>query len=226
MLDHATPVHLDRPARPGHHRMPVLFVHGFAGTNHIWAPLRATLADSGFGTLIALRYNAFRTDIHQVADSLVDQAQQAMQRSGALGVHLVGHSMGGLVVRDAVQNRGPAGLAATAVTIATPHVGSRLAHLVPGPAARQMRPGSEFLTGLRNARLDPSTSWVTIHGAADRVVPLRSGAFDPGSGQCLTVRQAAAGHGSVARHPAVVSCIVRALLRSERLAAEAFSLVA
>ena len=50
----------------------VIFVHGYAGTEHIWGPLRSALTEAGFGCLIALRYNAFRADIHQIADWLVD----------------------------------------------------------------------------------------------------------------------------------------------------------
>ena len=55
-------------------RAPVLLVHGYAGTEHMWHPLRAALAGAGFDQVIALRYNTFRTDIHRVADWLVEQA--------------------------------------------------------------------------------------------------------------------------------------------------------
>jgi len=205
-------------------RAPVLFVHGYAGTEHIWGPLRDALTAAGFGHLIALRYNAFRSDIHQIADWLVDQSHRSMQTAGAEGVHLIGHSMGGLVVRDAVLNRGLADRTTTAVTIATPHAGSRLARFVPGPSARQMRPGSDFLTTLAHRRGPGRTQWVTVHGDADRVVPPTLGAF-PG-GDVLTVRQSAAGHGSIARHPRVISAIVQQLLNAEVVAAPAFSLAA
>lgn len=223
----------DEPARAGRcqpgigaERSPVLFVHGYAGTEHIFRPLHDALTEAGFGALIALRYNAFRTDIHQVADWLVSQAHRSMQITGASGVHLIGHSMGGLVVRDAVAHRGLADLADTAVTIATPYAGARLARFVPGPAARQMRPGSEFLTALGDHRHSPGrTRWVAVHGGSDRVVPQESGQVDDTEQDLLTVRQSAAGHGSVARHPQVVSRIVNELLRSER-AVEAFSLAA
>ena len=83
--------------------------------------------------------------------------------------------MGGLVVRDAVQNRGLAGLVYTAVAIATPHSGTKFARFVPGPAARQMRPGSAFLAGLAGGATDGKTRWVAVQGGADRVVPEGSG---------------------------------------------------
>jgi len=214
----------DRRTRPveRRERSPVLFVHGYAGTEHIWGPLRAALSEAGFDCLIALHYNAFRADIHQVADWLVDQAQRAMAVSGTSSVHLVGHSLGGLVVRDAVQQRGLAGQALTAVTIATPHAGAALARLVPGPAARQMRPGSTFLAELASSGVDRHTRWIAINGLHDRVVPEASSAF-PG---VQTLRQPATGHASVARHPDVVSYITNELLRTEQHAEQCFSLVA
>jgi len=207
-------------------RSPVLFVHGYAGTEHIWGPLRAALAQAGFDCLVALRYNAFRTDIHQIADHLVDQALRSMDACGAFSVHLVGHSLGGLVIRDAVQQRGLAGLARTAVTIATPHAGAALARYVPGPAARQMRPGSTFLEELAGSRVDQRTRWIAISGGDDRVVPATSGVLDIRATDVLIKRQPAAGHATVARHPAVVSYITRELLRAERQAPKTFSLAA
>ena len=205
---------------------PVLFVHGYAGTDHIWSPLRSALTDAGFGCLIALRYNAFRADIGQIADWLVQQAHRSMEVTGVPGVHLIGHSMGGLVVREAVQHRGLAGLAVTAVTIATPHTGTRLARFVPGPSARQMRPGSAFLDKLNNARTDDRTRWIAVHGGADRVVRAGSGTFGAAASEMIAMRESSAGHGSIARHPEVVARIVAELLTSETPVAPAFSLVA
>lgn len=215
----------------------MLLVHGYAGTEHVWNPLRAALAAAGFDCLIALRYNAFRCDIHQVADWLVDRAHRAMDVTGAPFVHLIGHSLGGLVVRDAVQLRGLAGRAATVVTIATPHQGSNLARLVPGPAARQMRPGSAFLAELDRAGAegrqraplgesaessgpgagtpDSGTRWLAFHGTADRVVRRTPGRLRSVPDEIGAVRTARAGHGSIARNAEVVDLITRELVLSE-----------
>ena len=83
-----------------------MFVHGYCGSERVWAPLRAALTAAGFNCLISLCYNAVTSDVRDVADRLVDESRRALQATGAGKVHLIGHSLGGLVVREAVQRRG------------------------------------------------------------------------------------------------------------------------
>ena len=220
--------HRPDPARPapGPARAPALLVHGYAGTEHMWSPLRAALARAGFDQVIALRYNTFRADIHRVADWLVEQAERTMTACGADGVHLIGHSMGGLVVRDAVQSRGLGDRVRTAVTLATPHHGSSYARFVPGKCARQMHPGSTFLRDLASRGHHGRTRWIDIRGAADRVV-----ACGPAPTDADLMRVDRAGHRSIVRHPDVVARIVDELTRfdgraADRTYAHQFSLAA
>src|SRR6266540_3012081 len=126
-------------------RAPVLLLHGYAGTDTVWAPLRRGLAEAGFDHLVSLRYNAFASDLPELADALLGHAKAAMKATGADGVHLVGHSLGGLVARYAVQRLGLSLHARTVVTIATPHRGASLARLGPGASARRMRPDPPLL---------------------------------------------------------------------------------
>ncbi|HEY7814243.1 MAG TPA: alpha/beta fold hydrolase [Nakamurella sp.] len=203
-------------------RAPVLLVHGYASTEHMWRQLRAALAGAGFDHVIALRYNTFRADIHRVADWLVEQADRTMTACGADGVHLIGHSMGGLVVRDAVQARGLGDRARTAVTLATPHHGSPFARFVPGPCARQMLPGSDFLRSLAARRRHGSTRWIDIEGDGDRVV-----AAGPAPTETEVVRvRHPSGHCSITRHPEVVARIVDELIGADERTADQFSLAA
>ncbi len=206
-------------------RAPVLLVHGYAGTEHMWHPLRAALGDAGFDQIVALRYNTFRADIHDVADWLVEQARRTVAACGSSGVHLIGHSMGGLVVRDAVLSRGLGELARTAITLATPHHGSHLARFAPGPGARQMLPGSSFLRDLAARGRHGPARWIDIQAEGDRVVAVgdRSCLPDP-----VRVRT---GHRSIVRHPDVVARIVAELVRAHdrqprQTVAQQFSLAA
>ena len=197
---------------------PVLFVHGYCGSERVWAPLRAALTAAGFNCLISLCYNAVTSDVRDVADRLVDESRRALQATGAGKVHLIGHSLGGLVVREAVQRRGLAGSTGTAVTIATPHAGTWLARFAFGPCARQMRPGSAFLNELGRAALSAGPRWVMLHGGSDRVVPARSAIPDSDDSRVVTLRPADVGHRSITRHAEVVRSIVTELLHADRTA--------
>lgn len=209
--------HRPDPAAPPteSRRSPVLLVHGYGGTEHMWHPLRAALATAGFDHVIALRYNTFRADIRRVADWLVDQAERTMHACDSRAVHLIGHSMGGLVVRSAVQSRGLGDRARTAVTLATPHRGTRFALFAPGPGARQMHPGSAFLRELASGFGQGRTRWIDLEAATDRVVP-------PGVEYPSPERvRVAAGHRSITRHPAAVARIVAELDRADRTSGHA-----
>jgi triacylglycerol esterase/lipase EstA (alpha/beta hydrolase family) len=120
-------------------RYPVLLVHGYAASESVWTPLRRALAEVGFGHIVSLTYNSFAADPGAVSAELTYQALCALTITGAPRVHLVGHSLGGLIVRRTLA--GSAALssqAASAVTIASPHSGAYLARIAPGRCARIM----------------------------------------------------------------------------------------
>src|SRR5215472_889523 len=83
-------------------RYPVLLVHGYAATESVWTPLRRALAEARFGHIISLAYNSFVMDPVAVAAELTEQALRALGATGAPRIHLVGHSLGGLIVRSAL----------------------------------------------------------------------------------------------------------------------------
>ncbi|HEX4918601.1 MAG TPA: alpha/beta hydrolase [Limnobacter sp.] len=63
--------------------------------------------------------------------------------------YLVGHSMGGLIVRRAMAERWNSGLPVQHLfTLATPNNGTQMAHLGVGECVLDMLPGSEFLVRL------------------------------------------------------------------------------
>ena len=147
---------------------------------------------------------------------MVGESRRALLATGAGKVHLIGHSLGGLVVREAVQRRGLATSTGTAVTIATPHGGTWVARFGLGPSARAMRPGSDFLNDLGRTELSAGPRWVMLHGGSDRVVPARSAIPDSDEPRVITVRPVDAGHRSITRHTTVVRSIVKELLHADR----------
>ena len=124
-------------------RYPVLLVHGYAASESVWTPLRRALVATGFGHIVSLTYNSFATDPETVSAELAHQALQALKATGAPRVHLIGHSLGGLIIRCALERSAAlSSQAGRVVTIASPHNGAYLARIAPGRCAGIMRQGS------------------------------------------------------------------------------------
>jgi pimeloyl-ACP methyl ester carboxylesterase len=163
-LLHPQPVPTDRG---GH--SPVVLVHGYAATVACWTPLATKLAAEGFG-VYAFAYNSFTTGLPELAQALADTVTALLEATGADTVHLVGHSLGGLLVRAATEWFGLWPHVATVVTIATPHHGAWLAHAVPGPAGWWLRPRRHTLPApVFDGR--PAPRYLNLHASRDAVVP-------------------------------------------------------
>jgi pimeloyl-ACP methyl ester carboxylesterase len=101
---------------------PVLLLQGFLTRPSYLATLRGWLARLGYRPRIAdIGWNADCLDA--LADRIIAQAARARRESDAR-VHLVGHSLGGVLAR-AVAARAPE-LVASVATLATPFRGLRL----------------------------------------------------------------------------------------------------
>jgi pimeloyl-ACP methyl ester carboxylesterase len=101
-----------QPARGVPHRRPALLVHGYTGSKENFLPILEPLAAAG-RTVVAVDLRGQYQSPHApgragyTADAMAADVlalADAMSREGG-GVHLVGHSMGGLIVRDAVLQR-------------------------------------------------------------------------------------------------------------------------
>lgn len=160
---------------------PVVLVHGYLGTAAVWGPLVRRLHADGFVSIFTLGYDALSAGVPQLAVELADHVATIMRGVQRPGVHLVGYSLGGVVARYAVQRLELDRITRTVATIATPHRGSPLAWLGPGPAAAQLRPGSALLRELPPLEATHQVKWAVIHAGADLVVPPPP----PGEGCCL-----------------------------------------
>ena len=78
---------------------------------------------AGFGEIHAMNYSSRGADVDGLAEICVLRAHEVMAATGADRIHLVGHSLGGMVIRKAVQAMGLVE-ASSVVTVATPTVGS------------------------------------------------------------------------------------------------------
>lgn len=200
---------------------PVLLVHGYLGTPAGWEPLVPGLHEAGIGDVFTFGYNALASTIPLLAADVVGAAHEAMTRSSTDRVHLVGHSLGGLVIRYAVQRLGLAAAASAVVTVATPHLGSPFAVVAPGIVGAQMRPGSALLAHLPALASTSGVRWLVVDCEQDLVVsrlPSVTGENridDPGAG-AAGARDAAGSTGEVT-HLVVTGVGHQGILRSDQL---------
>jgi len=158
---------------------PVLLVHGYGANKSNWMFVRRHLHQAGFGRLHAFNYNALAADIPRLAERCAEQADELRTRLGVDRVHLVGHSLGGIIARYAVQVLGLRGVG-VCITIASPHGGVRLARysapfasMAPLHSASSLRPDSTVMTLLRSSARPLPTRFVAYYSNLDLLVAAR-----------------------------------------------------
>jgi len=166
------------------HDTPVLLVHGFGHNRSAWMVLERHLRKAGFSNVHTLNYNPLLQDVPEIAARLKERVELLRAITGAPRVHLVGHSLGGLVIRWFVQELGGSAMVDTAITVASPHQGT-LAALGAAPfgkTAKQLLPGSDVITRLNSrplAKAAPGVRWVAFYSNLDLLVqPGLSGKLD------------------------------------------------
>jgi pimeloyl-ACP methyl ester carboxylesterase len=194
---------------------PVILVHGYGGNRSHWLPLELELRRAGFANVHTVAYNPVTTTLAGTAGALRTACREAMAASGSNHVHLVGHSLGGVVVRYAVQRLGLAADVRTAVTVAAPHRGTPLASWGWGPLARVLRPGSPLLKDLDRATAAVGVRWVAYWSDADLVVRPGSARLDEQGSPAVNVLVPDVGHLGILRAPAFLGSLRQLLLDAE-----------
>ena len=149
---------------------PIVLIHGVVDNRSIFTVLRRGLRRRGFGRVQALNYSPLTDDVRDVAERLRDDVERLCAETGYERVHLIGHSMGGLVARYYVQRMGGDERVHTLVTLGTPHSGTFAARFVPHPVARQLRPGSDLIAELTQPAVGCRTRFVSFWSDLDQMI--------------------------------------------------------
>jgi triacylglycerol lipase len=189
------------PAEPavlmhGMRPAPVMLVHGLGANSSCFQAMAAALHQSGH-TVYLVNYSCLGVDVPSCGRQLAVEAARLRQRTGASTVHVVAHSLGGVVLRWAVVNTRMGEWVGTAVTLGSPHGGSPLARLAParlpgfGLIISQLRPTRGDAPGAvaRAARV----RWVAVAAKLDWIVPPRFAAL-PESANVRNVVLSGGGH--------------------------------
>jgi len=191
---------------------PILLVHGLVDNRSIFAVLRRALRRRGFGRVIALNYSLFTDDIRSAACRLAEVVEELCSDTGYERVHVVAHSMGGLIARYYVQRLGGDDRVHTLVTLGTPHSGTAWARVVPHRLFRQLCPGSDVVAELAGPAPGCRTRLVAVWSDLDQLVLPRSAALvEHPDLRARNVLVRGVGHMSLPVHGGVVHEICTAL---------------
>jgi pimeloyl-ACP methyl ester carboxylesterase len=198
---------------------PILLVHGFMDNRSVFSVFRGALRRRGFGVVHGVNYSmvtALTGDVRTAAHDLRRHVDRLRERTGSERVHLVGHSLGGLIARYLVQRLGGDEMVHTLVTLGSPHRGSLTAHLLPTPLTRQLLPGSDLLAELDEPAPNCRTRFLVVWSRMDQlIVPQRNARLDHPDLTVDTLELRSVGHLSLPIHPRTVHWVANSLTRLE-----------
>lgn len=196
---------------------PVLLVPGFSGQDLVyWNVFRRRLEGDGFPVFTMPLPGLGLQDIWTSARSLEERVTEILDATGQPEIDLVGHSLGGLVIRAYVQVLGGADDVGVCATLGTPHQGTLTAALaLVRPASWQLLPGSNFLEELDRAPLE--VPFVNVYSSRDSLVtPYKNARFEPADNHKLRF----GGHWGLLIRDAAYRPVVQAFERHERRATD------
>ncbi len=152
-------IHADQ-SRSKTEPLPVVLVHGYFCNRQIWRPLARWLSARGH-PILGMDLEPLFCSIDEHVPLLDEAVRSALEKTGAPGVALVCHSMGGLVAR-AYLRRHPDAPVNRVITLGTPHHGTVHARFGKGVNVRQMRPDSDWLRELADSESAADNARFTV----------------------------------------------------------------
>lgn len=151
---------------------PIIMVHGIIDNHSIFTVLRRGLAKRGFGRMITLNYSPLTDDVRRVARRLKNVVDTVCRETGYDRVHIIGHSMGGVVSRYYIQHLGGDSRVHTLVTLGSPHHGTIWAKAMPESVSitSQMRPNSDLVQELEQPAPGCRTRMIAIWSDLDQII--------------------------------------------------------
>lgn len=144
---------------------PLVFVHGYSGSNSNWNTMVSRFTASGYPSskLYRFGYNSLVYSNKTSASQLNSFVNTVRANNGYAPVSIVAHSNGGLVSRWFRAKLGGSAKMRRFVTLGTPHKGTSWAYGCVSPACFEMRYGSSFLDELAGQGCDRSL-WSATDG--------------------------------------------------------------
>ncbi len=188
-------------------RPPVILLHGLFQNRSCLFWLQRRLQSAGYSRVISINTPPWR-DLETLTEVLAKKVDELRIQTKGAKVLLVGHSMGGIIARNYVQNRGGAAYVKGMVTLGSPHHGSKLAPFAISSMGKMLLPGSAFLNEFNSVPWPEGVRAVSIYTRYDNIVLPADSAIMAGA---ATVELEGMGHTSLLFHPRSLQTVVEAL---------------
>ena len=192
---------------------PILLVHGIVDNHSIFTLLERALRRRGFLTVSAYDYGLLTRDIPSAAELLGEAVEKLAANAGYERIHVIGHSLGGLMARYYVQRLGGDAKVHTLVTLGTPHHGTQLARVMRLlPLVGQLTPQSPVIRELAEPAPDCRTRFLAFHSDIDHVIwPTRNARIDHPDLQVTNIEVRGVGHLSMPNNSRIAFTIAQSL---------------
>jgi pimeloyl-ACP methyl ester carboxylesterase len=191
---------------------PILLLHGIGDNRSVFTLLRRGLRRRGFGQVTTLNYSILTGDIRVAAAQLAEEVERIVGETGYERIHVVGHSMGGVIARYYVTRLGGDARVHTLVTLGSPHQGTYTAYAWNSAVTKQLRPGSPLMHELQQPVKGCRTRFLCYWSDIDQLmVPQRTAALDHPDLQVTNIQMHGVGHTSLPIMQSVVHGIGAAL---------------
>jgi triacylglycerol lipase len=148
---------------------PIILLHGLFHdrTSLLWIKYR--LRGEGFHNLHTVRLAPWH-NVEFLTERIAKKVDKLRLSTGIRKVHLIGHSMGGILARNYIQIRGGNTKVESCILLGTPNLGSRLAAFAFSPLGKLLIPGTEFLERLAATPLPADVPITSIYTRHDNLV--------------------------------------------------------
>jgi triacylglycerol lipase len=191
----------------------ILLVHGIVDNHSIFTLLHRALRRRGFVTVSSYDYGLLTRDVPAAASLLGHAIEKLATDTGYKRIHVIGHSLGGLIARYYVQRLGGEASVHTLITLGTPHSGTEMARpLRMLPLLDQLTPDSPLIRELNEPAPNCRTRFVAFYSDIDHLVwPARNARLDHPDLQVRNIAVSRVGHLSMPNNGRVAFRICSAL---------------
>jgi len=138
---------------------PILFVHGWNGSESNWSTMISNFEREGWTReeLHNWRYSSSQSNV-TIAREVARKVEEVRRATGAAKVDIIAHSMGSLNSRYYLKNLRGTEFVDDWVSLGGPNHGTTVANICFTTACVEMRVGSAFLTALNEGDETPGTT--------------------------------------------------------------------